>query len=297
MKVWIQPEAVAISNTKFLPKGLVYFCSALHTEGIGFSSDIDSLTKRQKAQLKVEGLFAEFTNEDSNGIIEFDKSEGKLEFWINDEVVASGYDFPELLSAFEKGLERTAEISRTTNETDISIELNLDGTGKNEISTGLKFFDHMLEQIARHGFVDLNLTCDGDLEVDEHHTIEDVAIALGDAITQALGDKKGIERYAYVLPMDETQATVALDLSGRPYLTFEGEFNREYVGDMPTEMVKHFFYSLAMNLKGTLQIEFKGDNDHHKIEAIFKGFARVLKTAVEKNPRIKNMIPSSKGSL
>lgn len=155
----------------------------------------------------------------------------------------------------------------------------------------------MLEQIARHGFVDLNLRCDGDLEVDEHHTIEDVAIALGECITSALGDKKGIERYAFVLPMDETQATVAMDLSGRPYLVFEGEFNREYVGDMPTEMVKHFFYSLAMHLKATLQIEFKGDNDHHKIEAIFKGFARVLKTAVEKNPRIKNMIPSSKGRL
>ncbi len=297
MKVWIQPEAIAISNSKYLPKGLVHFCSALQAEGIGFSTDTVSLTKRQKAQLKVEDLFADFTSEESYGMIEFDKSEGKLEFWINDEVVANGYDFPELLSAFEKGLERTAEISRTTNETDISIELNLDGTGKNEISTGLKFFDHMLEQIARHGFVDLNLSCDGDLEVDEHHTIEDVAIALGDAITQALGDKKGIERYAFVLPMDEAQATVALDLSGRPYLTFEGEFNREYVGDMPAEMVKHFFYSLAMNLKATLQIEFKGDNDHHKIEAIFKGFARVLKTAVEKNPRIKNMVPSSKGSL
>lgn len=211
--------------------------------------------------------------------------------------LASGYDFFELLSSYQKGKERTASLSRTTNETDISISLNLDGTGKNEINTGLKFFDHMLEQIARHGFVDLNLRCDGDLEVDEHHTIEDVAIALGECITSALGDKKGIERYAFVLPMDETQATVAMDLSGRPYLVFEGEFNREYVGDMPTEMVKHFFYSLAMHLKATLQIEFKGDNDHHKIEAIFKGFARVLKTAVEKNPRIKNMIPSSKGRL
>ena len=143
----------------------------------------------------------------------------------------------------------------------------------------------------------LAITCKGDLEVDEHHTIEDVAIALGDTILKALGDKKGIERYAFVLPMDESQATVALDLSGRPYLTFEGDFKREYVGDMPTEMVKHFFYSLAMHLKATLHIEVKGDNDHHKIEAIFKGFARVLKTAVEKNPRIKHMIPSSKGSL
>ena len=140
MKVWIQPEAIAISNTKYLPKGLVHFCSALQTEGFGFSTNLDSLTKRQKAQLKVEDIFAEFNSKDSNGMIEFDKSEGKLEFWLNEIVIASGYDFPELLSAFEKGLERVAEISRTTNETDISIELNLDGTGKNEISTGLKFF-------------------------------------------------------------------------------------------------------------------------------------------------------------
>lgn len=297
MKVWIQPETIATSNSKYLPKGFIHFCTSLQHDGFGFSTEVEALTKRQKAQLKTEELFADFNADNAEAILEFDKSEGKLEFWVADNVIASGYDFTELLSSYKNGLERTAEISRTTNETDISIDLNLDGTGKNEISTGLKFFDHMLEQIARHGFVDLNLTCDGDLEVDEHHTIEDVAIALGDAITQALGDKKGIERYAFVLPMDEAQATVALDLSGRPYLTFEGEFNREYVGDMPTEMVKHFFYSLAMNLKATLQIEFKGDNDHHKIEAIFKGFARVLKTAIEKNPRIKNMIPSSKGSL
>ncbi len=297
MKVWIQPETIATSNSKFLPKGFVHFCASLQYDGFGFSTEVEALTKRQKAQLKTEELFADFNSDNAEAILEFDKSEGKLEFWVSDNVIASGYDFTELLSSYKNGLERTAEISRTTNETDISIDLNLDGTGKNEISTGLKFFDHMLEQIARHGFVDLNLSCDGDLEVDEHHTIEDVAIALGDAITKALGDKKGIERYAFVLPMDEAQATVALDLSGRPYLTFEGEFNREYVGDMPTEMVKHFFYSLAMNLKATLQIEFKGDNDHHKIEAIFKGFARVLKTAIEKNPRIKNMIPSSKGSL
>ena len=155
----------------------------------------------------------------------------------------------------------------------------------------------MLEQIARHGFIDLHLSCDGDLEVDEHHTIEDVAIALGETITQALGNKKGIERYNFILPMDESQAMVALDLSGRPFLTFDCDFKREYVGDMPTEMVKHFFYSLAIHLQATLHIECKGDNDHHKIEAIFKGFARVLKSAIEKNPRIKNLIPSSKGSL
>lgn len=192
---------------------------------------------------------------------------------------------------------RKSTIQRKTNETDIKLAINLDGTGKADISTGLKFFDHMLDQIARHGLIDLTLKCDGDLEVDEHHTIEDVAIALGEAISKALGNKKGIERYGFVLPMDEAQATVAVDLSGRPYLVFEGEFNREYVGDLPTEMVKHFFYSLAMNLKATIHVSFSGENDHHKIEACFKGLARALKMAIEQNGRIKDMVPSSKGTL
>ncbi|WP_428235229.1 imidazoleglycerol-phosphate dehydratase HisB [Gracilimonas sp.] len=192
---------------------------------------------------------------------------------------------------------RKASLERKTNETDISIDINLDGTGKADISTGLNFFDHMLDQIARHGLIDLKLSCKGDLEVDEHHTIEDVAIALGEVITKALGNKKGIERYGFVLPMDEAQATVAIDLSGRPFLVFEGDFKREYVGDMPTEMIKHFFYSLAMNLKATIHVSFSGENDHHKIEACFKGLARALKMAIEQNGRIKNLIPSSKGTL
>lgn len=192
---------------------------------------------------------------------------------------------------------RKASLERKTNETDISININLDGTGKADISTGLNFFDHMLDQIARHGLIDLKLSCKGDLEVDEHHTIEDVAIALGEVITKALGNKKGIERYGFVLPMDEAQATVAIDLSGRPFLVFEGDFKREYVGDMPTEMIKHFFYSLAMNLKATIHVSFSGENDHHKIEACFKGLARALKMAIEQNGRIKNLIPSSKGTL
>ncbi len=192
---------------------------------------------------------------------------------------------------------RKASLKRTTNETDIAIAINLDGTGKSNIDTGLKFFDHMLDQIARHGLVDLDLSCKGDLEVDEHHTIEDVAIALGKTITTALGNKKGIDRYGFVLAMDEAQATVAIDLSGRPYLVYDVPLTREYVGDFPTEMLEHFFYSLAINLKATLHISCTGSNDHHKIEACFKGFARTLKAAVEQNDRIKNQIPSSKGSL
>jgi imidazoleglycerol-phosphate dehydratase / histidinol-phosphatase len=195
------------------------------------------------------------------------------------------------------GQRRTAEKKRTTSETDIFVRIDLDGSGKSDINTGLPFFDHMLEQIARHGFIDLDLYCKGDLQIDEHHTIEDVAIALGEAIAQALGDKRGIERYGFVLAMDEALATVALDLSGRPYLVFEGTFTREKVGDFPTEMTKHFFYSLAIGMRATLNIRFDGENDHHKIEACFKGFARTLKQAVAGNPKAPDAIPSSKGIL
>ncbi|MGM0545312.1 MAG: imidazoleglycerol-phosphate dehydratase HisB [Bacteroidota bacterium] len=192
---------------------------------------------------------------------------------------------------------RKAATQRTTAETDISVRLNLDGTGQSNISTGLNFFDHMLEQIAKHGLIDLDLSCDGDLEVDEHHTIEDVAITLGETINKALGKKVGIQRYAFALPMDETLATVALDFSGRPYLQFDGSFAREMVGDFPTEMVEHFFYSLAINLKATLHISVEGDNDHHKIEGCFKGFARCLRGAVNRNERNLNLLPSTKDLL
>lgn len=192
---------------------------------------------------------------------------------------------------------RTASKQRTTAETDISISLNLDGTGQSDISTGLHFFDHMLEQIAKHGLIDLELSCDGDLEVDEHHTIEDVAITLGETINQALGNKIGIQRYSFSLPMDESLATVALDFSGRPFLKFDGSFKREMVGDFPTEMVEHFFYSLAINLQATLHISVDGKNDHHQIEGCFKGFARCLRAAISRNERNLNLLPSTKDLL
>lgn len=192
---------------------------------------------------------------------------------------------------------RKARHSRNTAETDIRIELNLDGTGRSKIDTGIGFLDHMLEQIAKHGLVDLEISCQGDLEVDEHHTIEDVAIALGEALVKALGNKAGIRRYSFVLPMDESQCRVTLDLSGRPYLVFDGSFERDKVGDFPTEMTEHFFYSLAMNLKATLHIEVEGSNDHHKIEACFKGFARCLRGAVSRSERQLNILPSTKEKL
>lgn len=185
---------------------------------------------------------------------------------------------------------------RNTNETKISVTVNLDGTGKAFITTGLGFFDHMLEQIARHGNIDLNIVCKGDLHIDEHHTIEDTGIALGEAIIKALGDKRGIERYAFVLPMDECLAQVALDFGGRNWIVWEAEFKREKIGEMPTEMFFHFFKSFSDAAKCNLNIKVEGDNEHHKIESIFKAFAKCIKQAVKRDIT-NNALPSTKGVL
>ena len=192
--------------------------------------------------------------------------------------------------------ERTASVRRTTKETDIDISLCLDGTGKSDISTGLGFFDHMLEQIAKHGSIDLKIHVKGDLNVDEHHTIEDTGIALGECIGKALGDKRGIERYGYTLPMDDCLCSVALDFGGRPWLVWDAEFHRERVGDMPTEMFLHFFKSFSDAARMNLNIKAEGENEHHKIEGIFKALARSLKMAVKRDI-YKYQLPSSKGML
>ena len=192
--------------------------------------------------------------------------------------------------------ERVAEVCRTTKETDIYIKLDLDGSGKCDIHTGLGFFDHMLEQIGKHGNLDLTIRVKGDLEVDEHHTIEDTAIALGECIAKALGDKRGIERYGYCLPMDDCLCQVALDFGGRPWLVWDAEFHREKIGEMPTEMFLHFFKSLSDAAKMNLNIKAEGQNEHHKIEGIFKALARAIKMAVKRD--IYHFeVPSSKGSL
>ncbi len=191
---------------------------------------------------------------------------------------------------------RKATIRRQTSETDILIDLNLDGTGKSEIKTGLGFFDHMLEQLARHGNVDLTIAVKGDLHIDEHHTIEDTGLALGEAFLNALGDKKGITRYGFLLPMDDVLAQVAIDFGGRPWIVWEAEFKREKVGDMPTEMFFHFFKSFSDTSKSNLNIKAEGQNEHHKIEAIFKAFARAIRMAVHRNPN-DNTLPSTKGVL
>ncbi len=191
---------------------------------------------------------------------------------------------------------RSASIERKTNETDIFIQLNLDGTGKSKIDTGIAFFDHMLDQIARHGQMDLEITVKGDLEVDEHHTIEDTAIALGEVFAKALGNKLGIERYGFCLPMDDCLSQVAIDFGGRNWLVWETEFKREMVGKMPTEMFFHFFKSFSDGAKANINIKAEGTNEHHKIEAIFKAFAKAIKVAVKRDTE-KMILPSTKGML
>jgi imidazoleglycerol-phosphate dehydratase / histidinol-phosphatase len=191
---------------------------------------------------------------------------------------------------------RQVQHHRHTNETKISIELNVDGSGKSNISTGLSFFDHMLEQIARHGKIDLNILAQGDLQVDEHHTIEDTGLALGEAFAQALTNKSGMERYGFALPMDEAAAQVLIDFGGRSWLVWEAEFKREKIGDMPTEMFHHFFKSFSDAAKCNLHIRCKGENEHHKIEAIFKAFAKAMAMAIKRDP-FSNYLPSTKGVL
>ena len=198
--------------------------------------------------------------------------------------------------AIAYGGERTAEVKRTTKETDIFVRLDLDGSGRCNIDTGLGFFDHMLEQIGKHGGIDLDIQVRGDLHVDEHHTIEDTALALGECILKALGDKRGIERYGYCLPMDDCLCSVALDFGGRPWLVWDAEFNRERIGEMPTEMFLHFFKSLSDAAKMNLNIRAEGQNEHHKIEGIFKALARSLKMAVRRDVYHYDL-PSTKGML
>lgn len=297
MQFWIHPDAFTATSRDDMPwPGLLYGLYRLQEGGHQLATDPGALGNDISALLEQDQITISETNQEEADISIF-AEDGQLH-WRDPErdielaadtwhEVARQFLFPQ----------RTAEIERRTAETDISLKLNIDGSGQSSIDTGLDFFDHMLDQIARHGVMDLELSCDGDLEVDEHHTIEDVAIALGEAFRKALGDKKGIQRYSFILPMDESRSTVSLDFSGRPYFEFEGSFNREYVGDFPTEMVDHFFQSLAVNMKATLHMMVTGKNDHHKIEACFKGIALTLRASATRTERMLNIIPSSKGTL
>lgn len=293
----IETETLAPTNASFLFRnGAVYALRRL--QELGFNIEVGPKNLSEKQLL--------FLNQEEVEV--FPLSDQDFEFKValdSGQLLASRTSLNEIWKAenwsevalFAEYPPRKASISRNTNETQINAEVNLYGSGKSEISTGIGFFDHMLDQIAKHSLIDLSLSCKGDLEIDEHHTIEDVGIALGEILAKAIGDKRGMERFGFVLPMDETQAKVAMDLSGRPFLKFKGKFKREFVGDFPTELVEHFFYSLAINLKATLQISVKGENDHHKVEACFKGFSRCLRAALERNARVLNQIPSSKGKL
>jgi imidazoleglycerol-phosphate dehydratase/histidinol-phosphatase len=230
--------------------------------------------------------------------IELAKNLGCKSIFINEksseDAALSTPDWNRIYSYLKQG-QRTAKVERKTSETDIRIELNLDGSGKRTIDTGIGFFDHMLDQIARHGNIDLEIKVSGDLEIDEHHTVEDVAIALGTAILKAMGSKKGIERYSFVLPMDDCLAQVALDFGGRPWLVWDVEFRREMIGEMPAEMFFHFFKSFSDNAKCNLNIKADGENEHHKIEAIFKAFAKAIRLAVKQTDNFN--LPTTKGTL
>jgi imidazoleglycerol-phosphate dehydratase / histidinol-phosphatase len=192
---------------------------------------------------------------------------------------------------------RSAAIQRSTSETNISVDVHLDGTGRHEISSGIGFFDHMLAQLSKHSGIDMTIQVQGDLHVDEHHSVEDTGLALGEALRQALGDKRGIERYGFLLPMDESLAQVALDLGGRPFCSFKASFDREKVGEFPTELVEDFFRAFADGLRANLHISVTGRNDHHKVEAMFKAVARTLRQAVTRYEQNADVLPSTKGVL
>ncbi|MBL8226131.1 MAG: bifunctional histidinol-phosphatase/imidazoleglycerol-phosphate dehydratase HisB [Chromatiales bacterium] len=233
---------------------------------------------------------ASFVAGDRETDLEFARNIGVRAFRIRP---ADAGSWPEVVRALLEP-ERTATVQRETKETRIRISVNLDATGPVAIRTGIGFFDHMLEQVAKHGGFALEVDCAGDLHVDEHHTVEDVALALGQALREALGDKRGIGRYGFLLPMDESEAKVSLDLSGRPYLVFRGRFPRPAVGGLPTELVPHFFRSLADTLGANLHIAVRGDNSHHMVEACFKGVGRTLRQAIARHG---DVLPSTKGVL
>ena len=250
----------------------------------------DRLTDMELAKnLGAKGIFMQHANDP--GLAELNSKKEEL----SSVIALTSTDWEEIYTFLKLG-SRTAQVQRVTKETDISIELDLDGDGTCQIDTGLKFFDHMLEQIGRHGGLNLNIQVKGDLEVDEHHTIEDTAIALGECFDKALGNKLGVERYGFFLPMDDCHAKVGIDFGGRNWLVWKAKFMREKVGDMPTEMFFHFFKSFSDSARCNLFVKAKGENEHHKIEAIFKAFAKAIKMAKKRDANAA-FLPSTKGVL
>jgi imidazoleglycerol-phosphate dehydratase/histidinol-phosphatase len=301
---------------------------SLENEGIRFSAQhFDRTFPADNAPTRKPGIgmFTGYLNNDNYDLansyvigdritdVQLAKNLGCKAIWINNDPKLGGAEVKDERADLEKviALETTkwkdiyeylklglrkVHHERNTNETRISIDLNVDGSGMAKIATGLGFFDHMLEQIARHGKIDLVIETKGDLHIDEHHTIEDTGIALGEAFAKALADKRGMERYGFALPMDEAEAKVLIDFGGRNWIVWTAEFKREKIGEMPTEMFFHFFKSFSDAAKCNLNIECRGDNEHHKIEAIFKAFAKAIKMAVKRDP-LSNYLPSTKGVL
>lgn len=304
-----------------------FIIKTLENEGVKFSNFVidrtfakdNAPTRKPGTALLTQYLDAEkydlknsYTIGDRQNDILLAKNLGAKSIWLNNNSNLGGHEFSgnedlkdtialettdwAKIYEFLKLGERVFEGKRTTKETDIYVKINLDGTGEAKISTGLHFFDHMLDQIARHGSIDLEIITKGDLHIDEHHTIEDTGIALGEVFAAALGNKKGIERYGFCLPMDDCLAQVAIDFGGRNWLVWDAEFKREKVGDVPTEMFYHFFKSFSDAAKANLNVKAEGQNEHHKIEAIFKAFAKAIKVAVKRDIN-KMVLPSTKGLL
>jgi imidazoleglycerol-phosphate dehydratase/histidinol-phosphatase len=305
-----------------------FVIKALENEGIHFSAvHIDGTLAKDNAPTRKPGIgmLLEYLNADKYDIknsfvigdritdVQLAKNLGCKAFWLNNEpglggkevitsvqelqttIALESGEWSKIYEFLKLGLRHVVH-ERNTNETKITIDLNVDGSGKAAIKTGVGFFDHMLEQIARHGKMDLNIHTEGDLHIDEHHTIEDTGIALGEAFAKALADKRGMERYGFALPMDDAEAKVLIDFGGRNWLVWDAKFSREKIGEMPTEMFFHFFKSFSDAAKCNLNIECKGQNEHHKIEAIFKAFAKAVRMAVRRDP-MSNYLPSTKGLL
>lgn len=298
MKLYITPEALKGSSDHLLAPGALSALKRLENTGVLLYTSSGVLTRFQQQLIENEELeLLPLAEGDDKPEETVQRNGRQYQFVIGEKTIEHADSWNGLAQAILYPT-RTSELKRDTKETKIRVRVNLDGTGKSNISTGLNFFDHMLNQISRHGLIDIELTCEGDLQIDEHHTIEDTAIALGSAIREAISDNKaGIQRYGFVLPMDEARSQVAIDLSDRPYLRWEVDFKREYVGDFPTEMAEHFFYTLAMNAKATLHISATGSNEHHILESIFKGFAKALRFSLSRNERIKGILPTTKGMI
>jgi imidazoleglycerol-phosphate dehydratase/histidinol-phosphatase len=305
-----------------------FILKQLRTEGINFSEVlIDKTFAKENAPTRKPGIgmFTKYLNSSEYDLansfvigdritdVQLAKNLGCKAVWINNDPNLGGAEISDTLKTLQSTISlettewkkiyeflklgnRIVNHERNTNETKISIELNLDGNGKTNINTGLSFFDHMLDQLGKHSGADLKITVKGDLHIDEHHTIEDTAIALGEAFAKALGNKAGINRYGFLLPMDDSLAQVAIDFGGRSWLVWDAKFSREKIGDMPTEMFYHFFKSFSDAAKCNLNIKVEGDNEHHKIESIFKAFAKSIKMAIKRD--VENMqLPTTKGIL